>query len=436
MEKMVNTAGVFLWGSLIGAVTWQEDREYAVFQYSTDFQNSGIQVAPLMMPLREFPYEFPALPRNTFRGLPGMLADSLPDRFGNALIDAWLAAEGRSTASFHPVERLCYIGRRGMGALEYEPALVSPYAESDVLDVARLVDLANKILKERANLTGVFSGKEDRKAMEDILRVGSSAGGARAKAVLAWNPETKKFRSGQVEAGQGFEYWILKFDGIQNNRDKELSDPLGFGRIEYAYHLMAVEAGIRMMQCELFEEGPRCHFMTRRFDRTDTGGKYHMQSLGALRHLDYNQSGSSSYEQAIEVIRRLGLPRTDLEQQVLRAMFNVVCRNCDDHVKKIAFLMNQRGEWRLSPAFDLTYAWNPQGEWTNRHQMSVNQKRESIERDDLAALADRAGIKSKQANEMMDQVLASAGNWLAFADEAGMGERRAEEIRGNLCLDL
>ena len=426
---MNNDARVVLWGSMIGAVTWLEDREVGVFQYSPDFLRSGIQIAPLIMPLGEFPYEFPALARNTFKGLPGLVADSLPDKYGNAIIDAWLASQGRTAASFHPVERLCYIGSRGMGALEFQPATFGPPTSKSAVEIASLIDLVNKILDERARVGGVFSGDDDREAIMDILRVGTSAGGARAKAILAWNPETNEFRSGQVETGWGFEHWLMKFDGITSNRDTEITTPKGYGKIEYAYHLMAVEAGIEMTTCRLHHEGGRSHFMTKRFDRSANGGKRHMQSLGAIAHFDYKQPASYSYEQAIQVIRRLGLPRKDIDQQVLRAIFNVVGRNCDDHVKNIAFLMNRRGEWCLSPAFDITYAWNPSGEWTSRHQMSMNGKRDRFEREDLLALAKAADIKRARAEQMVHRVIEAVHHWPDFAGKAGVSDALSKKIQ-------
>lgn len=424
----MNDARVLLWGSEIGAVSWLEDREVGVFQYSPDFLRSNIQLSPLMMPLGEFPYEFPALARNTFKGLPGMLADSLPDKYGNAIIDAWLASEGRTAESFHPVERLCYVGRRGMGALEYEPAALGPPASRKAVEVAGLVDLANRVLDERIRLGGVFSGIDDFEAINDILRVGTSAGGARAKAILAWNRETGEFRSGQVDAGEGFDYWIMKFDGVSSN-DAEVVTPKGYGRIEYAYYLMAIEAGIEMSPCRLHQEGGRSHFMAKRFDRTEDGGKLHMQSLGAIAHYDYRQPTAYSYEQAIQVIRRMGLSQKDMEQQVLRAVFNVVARNCDDHVKNIAFLMNRRGEWRLSPAFDVSYAWNPAGEWTSRHQMSVNGKREKFERGDLFSLAKAADIKKARAEQMIQHLIDVIGRWPDFAGKAGVNEEQVRKIQ-------
>jgi serine/threonine-protein kinase HipA len=433
---MNNDARVMLWGSLIGAVTWLEDREIGVFQYSPDFLRSGIELSPLSMPVAEFPYEFPALARNTFKGLPGLLADSLPDKYGNAIIDAWLASQNRNAASFNPVERLCYVGSRGMGALEFEPATLGPPSSKRAVEVASLVDLVNRILNERASLGGVFSGDDDREAISDILRVGTSAGGARAKAILAWNPETNEFRSGQVDAGQGLEHWIMKFDGVSSTRDSEMATPMGYGRIEYAYYLMALDAGIKMMPCRLHREGDRSHFMTKRFDRTARGGKLHMQSLGALAHFDYRQPASYTYEQAIQVIQRLGLPRKDAEQQVLRAFFNVVGRNCDDHVKNIAFLMNRRGEWSLSPAFDVTYAWNPTGEWTSRHQMSINGKREGFKREDLLALAKIAGIKRARASQMLDSVIEAVRRWPDFGEKAEVPDRRVNEIQRNHCTGL
>ena len=421
-----------LWGSLIGAVTWLEDREIGVFQYAPDFLESGVQLAPLMMPLAEFPYEFPALARDTFKGLPGLLVDSLPDRYGNALIDAWLARQGRTVAGFHPVERLCYVGSRGMGALEFEPATSGPSGSRHAIEVASLVELANRVLAERSGLSGAFTGYDDREAVNDILRVGTSAGGARAKAILAWNPATNEFRSGQMDAGPGFEHWLMKFDGVSSDWDTEVAVSLGVGRIEYAYHLMAVEAGIDMTECRLHHEGGRSHFMTKRFDRTATRGKLHMQSLGAMAHFDYRQPASYSYEQAIGIIRRLDLPQRDAEQQVLRAFFNAVARNCDDHVKNIAFLMNRRGEWSLSPAFDITYAWNPTGEWTSRHQMSINGKREGFTSADLLSLAATAGIKPARAGEMLGQVTEAVNQWPAFAADAGVSALLADEIQRNL----
>lgn len=429
-------ARVMLWGSMIGAVSWLDDREIGVFQYAPEFVPSGIEVSPLMMPLNEFPYEFPALPRNTFKGLPGLLADSLPDKFGNAVIDAWLATQGRSAESFNPVERLCYVGKRGMGALEFEPVILGTQSTKKKIEVAQLVDLANRILSDRASLSGVLTGEDDREAMETILRVGTSAGGARAKAILAWNPETDEFRSGQISADSGFEYWLLKFDGVKKNRDKELADPLGYGKIEYAYSLMATSAGIHMSPCRIHEEGGRSHFMTKRFDRYGDGKKIHMQSLGAIAHYDFNQPAGYSYEQAIQVMKRLNLPREDLEQQVLRAIFNVVARNQDDHVKNIAFLMNRVGEWRLSPAFDVTYAYQPTGQWTGRHQMSINGKRDAFTREDLLALAAIAGIKEIQANEMIAHVIESVREWPSFAEKAKVEQLRIQQIQQSLRTEL
>ena len=425
-----------LWGSLIGAVTWQDARNRGVFQYAPDFLQSHIQVAPLTMPLRDFPYEFPALSWPTFRGLPGLLADSLPDKWGNAVIDEWLASQNRIADSFNPVERLCYIGKRGMGALEFEPAIPRNPIQSKVVDLEKMVSLANLILEKRTSLQGVFSGEGDKDAIENILRIGTSAGGARAKAILAWNPMTNEFRSGQIDQDEDFQYWLMKFDGIRNNRDKELTDPLGYCRVEYAYYLMAVDAGILMNECRLHQEGGRSHFMTRRFDRTQKGQKIHMQSLGAMAHFDFNQAGAYSYEQVIQIFRRLDLPREDLEQQVLRAFFNVVARNQDDHVKNIAFLMNKQGEWRLSPAFDLTYAMDPQNRWMSRHQMSINAKVDDFDCEDLLALGRNAGIKKNQIEDMLDRVVKSVKDWPKYAAAADVPEDWMEKIKATLRTGL
>jgi serine/threonine-protein kinase HipA len=429
-------ARVILWGSTIGAVSWDTEREVGVFQYHPEFIPSGIQLSPLMMPLNEFPYAFPALPRHTFLGLPGLLADSLPDKFGNAVIDAWLASQGRTAESFNPVERLCYTGIRGMGGLEYQPAILGPSSISKEIEVSKLVELSNKILDLRAGLDGVFNGEDDREMLDDILRVGTSAGGARAKAVLAWNPTTNQFRSGQVGLPPGFEPWIIKFDGIRGNRDKEIADPQGYGKIEYAYHLMALEAGIEMTTCRLYHEGGRSHFMTRRFDRNADGSKIHMQSLGAIAHLDFNQPAGYSYEQAIQVMKKIGLTQVELEQQVLRAMINVVGRNQDDHVKNIAFLMNREGRWKLSPAFDVCYSYDPNGAWTGKHQMSIHGKRDDFTRDDLFALAKTAGIKTRHAAEMLERVIKAVACWPESADQAGVTETHMRRIQASQRLSL
>jgi serine/threonine-protein kinase HipA len=432
----MSDAKVILWGSEIGAVSWIEDRQVAVFQYDPAFIKSGIQLSPLMMPLRELPYDFPALSKDTFKGLPGLLADSLPDKFGNAVIDAWLASQGRTAASFNSVERLCYIGSRGMGGLEYKPALRISHSKTDEIEVAKLVELSNKILDQRSSLEGVLSGTDDRDAIEDILRVGTSAGGARAKAILAWNPRTNEFRSGQVRIPSGFEYWIMKFDGVSNNRDKELSDPRGYGKIEYAYYLLAVKTGIEMTACRLHYEGGRSHFMTKRFDRNADGSKIHMQSLCAISHVDFNEPALYSYEQAIQTMKHLESSQSDLEQQVLRAMFNVVGRNLDDHVKNIAFLMNRRGEWKLSPAFDVSYAYDPGGYWTSQHQMSIDGKRDLIGKQDITALAKIAGIKTRRALEMLDRVITTMRSWPEVAGNVGVAEDRIRQIQATHRLSL
>jgi serine/threonine-protein kinase HipA len=429
-------AKVILWNREVGAVSWLEDRQIGVFQYHPDFIESGIQLSPLMMPLNGVPYEFPFLPREAFKGLPGLIADSLPDAFGNAVINAWLAVQGRSPESFNPVERLCYIGTRGMGALEFEPALKISPSGSNKLEVAKLVELSNIILNKRQGLSGYLNGRDDREALGDILRVSTSAGGARAKAILAWSPITNEFRSGQVNLPPEFEYWILKFDGVSNNRDKELADPQGYGKIEFVYSLMAAKAGIEMAECRLHHEGGRSHFMTRRFDRDMEAEKIHMQSLSALSHIDYNQSGLFSYEQTILAMDRLGISEKEKEQQVLRAIFNVIGRNQDDHVKNIAFLMDKSGKWHLSPAFDLSYAYDPYGLWTNQHQMSINGKRDNFEKEDLIHFAEIAGIKKSRAEEMIEKVVNAIKCWPDLAEEHAIESERIVKIQSTHRLFL
>jgi serine/threonine-protein kinase HipA len=427
-------ARVVLWGRTIGAVSIADDSEVAAFQYDPAFARSGIEVAPLTLPLSDRVYQFPELPRAAFHGLPGLLADSLPDRFGNALIDAWLATQGRTPDRFNAVERLCYTGARGMGALEFVPTLGPGPKRATTIEIDALVRLASEVLTQRSELHGKLADGEQKKALNDILRVGTSAGGARAKAVIAWHPETGEVRSGQVAAGEGFEYWLLKFDGVAGNKDKELDDPKGYGAIEYAYHLMAKAAGIAMAECWLLEENGRRHFMARRFDRLPGGGKLHMQSLGALAHFDYNQAGAYSYEQALLVIRRLQLPIADVEQQFRRMVFNIVARNQDDHVKNIAFLMDKRGQWSLAPAFDLTYSYNPSGVWTASHQMTLNGKRDGFTMDDFKQCANVAVMKRSRAERIVEEVTTAVARWPEFAAAANVDARWRESIRQNLRL--
>ncbi len=434
---MSEDAEVLLWGRAIGAVSLEPGEQAAVFQYAPEFAASGIQVSPLAMPLRPEPYSFPELPYRSFHGLPGMLADSLPDRYGNALINAWLARQGRKPESANPVERLCYMGQRGSGALEFSPVKGPEPSVDEDIQVGELVELASRILAERDGFeTSLAPGKEEAGLLE-ILSVGMSAGGARAKATIAWNPETNEVRSGQVAANPGFEHWLLKFDGVKANRDRErFNDPEGYGAIEFAYSRMAAAAGVEMAPCRLFEENGRRHFMTRRFDRPTGSTKLHMQSLGALRHFDFNEAGAYSYEQALMTIRELGLPMAVVEQQFRRTTFNVIARNQDDHVKNIAFLMDRAGEWSLSPAFDVTYNYRRDGKWTARHQMSLNGKRDGFAIDDFLQCAEVVSMQRNRALRIVDEVAAAVADWLDYADEAEVPDRMAAAIGDALRLEL
>ena len=429
-------AKVQLWGRTIGAVSLDEGRDVAAFQYDAEFARSGIELSPLTMPLSEKVYEFPALPRNTFHGLPGLLADSLPDKFGNALIDAWLATQGRTPESFGAVERLCYTGTRGMGALEFAPGLGPKPRKAAKIEIDALVRLAGEVLTHRSNLQGHFHEAGKAKALREILQVGTSAGGARAKALIAWNPSTNEVRSGQIAAGEGYEYWLLKFDGVAGNKDKEMEDLKGYGAIEYAYSLMAKAAGLSMSECRLLEENGRRHFMTRRFDRLPGGAKLHMQSLCALAHFDFNQAGAYAYEQALLTIRQLKLPMAAVEEQFRRMVFNIVARNQDDHVKNIAFLMNQQGEWSLAPAFDVTYSYNPSGSWTATHQMTMNGKRDGFAQEDFEACAKAAVMKRGRAATIIKEVQAAVRHWPEFAAEAQLSDEWRNKIQKTHRLTL
>lgn len=427
---MSSVAEVRLWGARIGAVLLPDEASTATFEYDPEFASSGIEVAPLTMPLsaarRKF--SFPGLSGKSFSGLPGLLADSLPDRYGNALIDAWLAQQGRDRDDFNAVDRLCYLGRRGMGALEFAPALGPKPTRSHVVDIVALSELAAEVLANRSNLVASLRQPDKQDTLREILRVGTSAGGARAKALIALDPKTEEVRSGQIESGSGFEHWILKFDGVAED-SHELDASRGYGVVEWVYAQMAIRAGIEMTECRLLEDGDRRHFMTRRFDRGRDGAKLHMQSLGAMDHLDFNQAGANSYEQAFQTIRRLGMPHSAMEQQFRRMVFNVVARNQDDHVKNIAFLMDRGGTWSLSPAFDVVYAYDPRGRQTASHQMSINGKRDGFTVADLRAIAELASLKRGQAEEILADVVAAVKAWPELAAAQGLDPKRIDRIR-------
>ena len=431
----MSLARVRLWGRTIGAVNLEAGGRIAAFQYDPEFAQSGIEVSPITLPLSNRVYVFPELSERSFHGLPGLLADSLPDRFGNALIAAWLARQGRTPQSFNAVERLCYTGARGMGALEFVPAIGPKPQRARKIDIDALVELASEVLSHRQNLKTTFASEKRKNALTDILRVGTSAGGARAKAVIAWNRQTNEVRSGQIEAGQGFDYWLLKFDGVTGNQDKELEDPKGYGAIEYAYYLMARAAGVTMSECRLLEEGGRRHFMTRRFDRLDGGQKLHMQTLGALAHFDFNQAGAYSYEQALLIIRQLNLPMAAVEQQFRRMTFNIIARNQDDHVKNIAFLMDKAGQWSLAPAFDVIYSHNPVGDWTATHQMTMNGKRDGFTLADFRACAKSALMKRGRAEAIIAEVHTAVSKWPDYAAQAQVANNWRQQIQMDLRLN-
>lgn len=429
----VDTAYVKIWGEVVGAVAWDPYMEFGTFEFEPSFLANGLDLAPITMPLElilrgQTKYDFRSLPKITYLGLPGLLADALPDRFGHSVINAWLARQGRTPGSFNPVERLCYTGSRAMGALEFVPILNRSLEKSVPVEIEKLLELSQSVVAEREGLQ-VDIQEDTSDALLDILRVGTSAGGNRPKAIIALNDQTKEVRSGQVNAPKGFDYWVLKFDGV---RDNSLSDPDGYGRIEYAYNKMAVDVGIEMTECRLLKEGGRAHFMTKRFDRSEDGDKLHLQSLCAIAHYDFNNPGGYSYEQTFQVNRELKLPYSDMDQLFKRMVFNVVARNHDDHTKNIAYLMNNDGIWRLSPAFDVIYSYNPTGTWTNRHQMSINGKRDNFTRNDLEVVGDEMGIKDYR--KKVDYITDVVSNWSEYAYQAGVKESQAKSIGSQHCL--
>ena len=408
---------------------WNENTESAVFEYEPSFERLGLNLSPILMPLNPHrSYQFTSISKDTFMGLPGLLADALPDAYGKALLDRWLATIGRSFAN--PVERLCYQGKRSMGALEFEPAQDTFLEKDTRIEIDSLVEVAREALNQKSKLDTNLS--QDRKeALINIIKVGTSAGGQRAKAVIAYNEKTQEVRSGQIDAPEGFEHWLLKLDGVTN---QELGDPKFYGLIEYAYYLMAKDAGIEMMPCRILPENGRSHFMTKRFDRVGGKGKLHMQTLCGIAHYDYKMLRAYSYEQAFLVMRQLRLPYFQAEEMFRRMIFNVVARNQDDHTKNISFLMDKTGKWRLSPAYDISWSYNPEGKWTSQHQMSINNKWSDFTMDDLLTVASSMNIKSPR--EIIEKTIDVVAHWPVYAASLGIPKDTIEVINSTLITRL
>jgi serine/threonine-protein kinase HipA len=426
-------ANVDIWGKFAGAVLWDQQSGIASFEYDPSFLRNNWDISPLTMPLSEASngkiFRFPELPEKTYYGLPGLLADSLPDRFGNQLIDLWLATQGREPSSMNPVERLCYIGKRGMGALEFRPATRIEKGDSNILEVSELVNLAQSAVNRKSDLTANLSHDEAH-ALLDIIRVGTSAGGARAKAVIAINKHNT-VRSGQLDVPEGYSHWLIKLDGVS---DEQLGEPKGYGRIEFAYYKMALDCGIIMSESRLLEENGRAHFMTRRFDRLEHNKKLHMQTLCGLYHFDYNNPNAYSYEQAFQAMRSLRLPYTDAEQLFRRMVFNVIGSNNDDHTKNISFLMDETGQWSLSPAYDVTFAYNPSNLWLSQHQLSINNKRRDITRIDLLSLATQMNVK--KASEIIENAKDVISKWKDYASDSGIAGSQIKAIGSTHLLNI
>lgn len=426
---MVDVAKVNLFGLPVGTFRWDEAFGVARFEYDTSFVSRGLEPSPLMMPVREGRvYSFADLGRETFKGLPGMLADSLPDTYGRALFDRWLALTGRTSSN--PIETLCFLGKRCMGALEFEPAIDIAYDPNARFEIDSLVNVASDALAEKSSF-GVNLNDDKKAAIAEILRLGTSAGGQRAKAIIAYNKATGEVRSGQVEAPSGFDYYLIKLDGVSATAG--FRETGNYGRLEYSFYKLAKACGINMTECSLIEENGRAHFLTKRFDRTN-GKKVHMQTLCGIAHFDYRIHRAYSYEQAFNVMRALRLPYSAAQELFRRMVFNVVVRNQDDHTKNISFLMDEKGKWRLSPAYDMGYAYNPNGGWTATHQMSVNGKFDGITREDLLTFARQNNIK--EALLIIDEICEAASHWTELAIECGVPRKTAEVILSNMLINM
>ena len=421
---MINTAEVFLWGTRIGIIHQDEDKAYISFEYDKRFINSGIELSPIKMPLSDRVYSFPELSGSAFHGAPGLIADSLPDKFGNRVIDRWLAEQGRSLSDFNVIDRLCYTGQRGMGALEYHPVSGPDHSSIEDIDISRMVKFASDILTDKKDQQLKIT---DDPGYGQLIRLGTSAGGARAKALIAWNENKGLIKSGQIDAGNGFEYWLMKFDGVKKNGDHELEDEVEYTRIEYAYSLMAKDAEIKLSECRLFEENGRYHFMTKRFDRIQNQ-KLHMQTLGAMTHIDYNLPGQTGYEEAADITMRLTNSAADVTELYRRMVFNVLLVNQDDHVKNLAYLMNKQGEWKLAPAYDLTFSYNPDNTWLRAHQMRINGKTEGITYDDLIASGKAMGMSKLKCEKIICRIQNIADNISEYLKKTGVSSKTIRMI--------
>ena len=422
---MVDVARVNMFGIPVGIFSWDERYEVARFEYDHGFVGRGLEPSPLMMPVREGRiYSFANLGRDTFQGLPGMLADSLPDTYGRALFDKWLSLTGRTSGN--PIESLCFMGKRCMGALEFEPAMEASYKSETKLEIDKLVEVAREALDQKSSFDANLND-DKRAAIAEILRLGTSAGGQRAKAIIAYNKKTGEVRSGQVEAPTGFDYYLIKLDGVS----AKFRETENYGRLEYSFYKLAQACGIEMSECSLIEENGRAHFLTKRFDRR-VGEKVHMQTLCGLAHFDYRLHRAYSYEQAFNVMRSLRLTYSEAQQMYRRMVFNVVVRNQDDHTKNISFLMGEDGKWQLSPAYDMAYAYNPNGGWTATHQMSINGKFDDITKDDLLAFASANNIKESAA--IIDEICDQVHHWPEIARECGVPDAMVKAIMENILL--
>jgi len=427
---MITTAYINIWNKRVGAVAWSAETGLGTFEFDPAFLKSNWDLSPIKMPIATAAkriFSFPELrDNNTFKGLPGLLADVLPDKYGNALINTWLAHQGRPSNSLNPVEILCFIGNRGMGALEFEPIEPKTFNKSTKIEIGGLIKVADEILSGKKDFKTHLPANEE-KALLDILKIGTSAGGARAKAVIAYNTKTHEVRSGQAETPKGFTQWIIKFDGVTDNQFGVTS---GYGRVEMAYYLMALDAGIEMTHCQLLEENGRAHFMTQRFDRLQNQQKLHVQSFCALQHYDFNEINSYSYEQLFETMRILQLPYPEAEQLYRRMVFNVVARNCDDHTKNFAFTMDQNGQWKLSPAFDVCHAYRPGSDWVSQHALSINGERKNISKNDLLQVAKKMNIK--KAEQLIKTISGTINKWAQYADQVKVEPQLRDAIKTTL----
>lgn len=427
---------VYLWGTKIGAIAYEPGQtEVSTFEYDKDFIKMGIEVSPISVPIKYSIHTFDDISKKTFHGLAGFIADSLPDKFGNQLIDQYFALKGRSSSDITPLDRLLYIGNRAMGALEFKPAINLDDKNKNIeLNLQDLSQLAEMILIKKEKFANELKNS-DKKNVINLLRIGSSAGGARSKALVAMDKDGKLY-DGTINHKKACKYYLLKFDSSSNS-DRDNKDPKGMTKVEYIYSILARKCNINMPYTTFIQIEDDFHFLIERFDRIDknkgfTKDKLHYVSWCGMAHAHRDETGAFSYEQLVMIVRELKLGQDSVFEIFKRAVFNLVGRNQDDHTKNFGFLMDRNGRWSLSPAFDITYSYDPEGKWTKSHQITLNGKEDNFTLEDIISFGKYCNLSKKKSLEVLNNTVSAFKEFPKLADRYKVDRRLKESIYSNL----